>query len=190
MFYGAAITSGVDILLLSSLVDYWIHPGGPRREHGHYYIPALFFTPNSRLLPLLQAIEGATPPLVLTADLFGFHYTPIVRCYTHPFLLLFTCHLSAMPLPFIVPINAYLSPFFLCNATTDQAGVDGLPPLTHVKVVQRVGPAHGPAHSHTHPAQSLCHPVVQEAHHQLHLHLHLRYGCPSQQAVAAAQPAA
>lgn len=79
MFYGATVTSCMDALLLSSMVDYWIHPGGPRREHGHYYIPALFFTPNSRLAPLLQAIEGASPPLVLTADLCGFHYTPVVR---------------------------------------------------------------------------------------------------------------
>ena len=45
---------------------------------GRYQIPAVFFTPNTRLNNLLQAIENASPPLVPSALLCGFHYTPDV----------------------------------------------------------------------------------------------------------------
>ena len=46
---------------------------------GQYHIPSIFFTPNSRLQSLIQAVEQASPQLVYTAELCGIHYTPQVR---------------------------------------------------------------------------------------------------------------
>ena len=47
---------------------------------GHYQIPSMFFISNTRLNNLLQVIENALPPLVSSALLCGFHYTPDVSC--------------------------------------------------------------------------------------------------------------
>ena len=35
----------------------------------------MFYTPNTRINNLIQAIEAATPPLVPNAELCGMHYT-------------------------------------------------------------------------------------------------------------------
>ena len=42
---------------------------------GQYHIPSVFYTPNTRINNLIQAIEAATPPLVPNAELCGMHYT-------------------------------------------------------------------------------------------------------------------
>lgn len=78
MIYGAAITDHTSAVTLAGLTDHWIHTGGPKKEVGRYHIPAVFFTPNTKISMLLQAVENASPSLVLTAELCGLYYSPIV----------------------------------------------------------------------------------------------------------------
>ena len=46
--------------------------------HFTHQISSQFFVPDTRLSVLLGCIEAASPPLVFTAELCGFHYTPLV----------------------------------------------------------------------------------------------------------------
>ena len=78
VIYGAAITDHTSAFTLAGLTDHWIHTGGPKKEGGRYHIPAVFFTPNTKISMLLQAVENASPSLVLTAELCGLYYSPIV----------------------------------------------------------------------------------------------------------------
>ena len=32
--YGGVVTGVPDMMLLTALADYWLHPGGPRKEQG------------------------------------------------------------------------------------------------------------------------------------------------------------
>ena len=102
--YGALVTDPTDLQTVSALTEHWLHPGVHKREHGNfcllifvhylstsslllkdevwlfsltgqYHIPSLFFTPNTRLQALVQAVESAYPPLAYTAELCGIHYT-------------------------------------------------------------------------------------------------------------------
>ena len=78
MIYGSAIVDATSLNVLSALVDHWMHTGGPKREVGRYHIPSPFFVPFTRLSALVQAVEAASPPLVLTAEICGLHFSPIV----------------------------------------------------------------------------------------------------------------
>ena len=78
VIYGSAITDPTSAATFAALTDHWIHTGGPKKEAGRYHIPALFFTPGTRLSTLLQAVEAAYPPLVLTAELCGLYYSSMV----------------------------------------------------------------------------------------------------------------
>ena len=81
MYYGSLVTNPVDATVLSALVEHWVHVGGgSRREQGRYHTPSVFFTPGTRLGILLQAVETASPPLVLTSDLCGLYYNKVVSC--------------------------------------------------------------------------------------------------------------
>ena len=79
VFYGSAVTDSTDAFVFGALTEHWVHPGGPRREQGRYHISSQFFVPNTRLGALVQAVEGASPPLVFTAELCGLYYTSVVR---------------------------------------------------------------------------------------------------------------
>jgi len=79
VIYGSAIIDPTSLTVLSALVDHWMHTGGPKREIGRYHTPQQFFVPMTKLNALLQAVETANPPLVLTAELCGLYFTPIVR---------------------------------------------------------------------------------------------------------------
>ncbi len=78
MIYGASLTDPTSASIFNALVEHWIHTGGPKKEMGRYHIPAIFFTPGSRLSGLLQAVETTSPPLVLTAEICGLYYSPFV----------------------------------------------------------------------------------------------------------------
>lgn len=78
MIYGAAITDPISAATFVALTEYWIHTGGPKREPGRYHTPSAFFAPGTRLSTLVQAVESAHPPLVLTAELCGLYNSPIV----------------------------------------------------------------------------------------------------------------
>ena len=78
VFYGSAVTNPTDFFLLGVLTEHWLHPGGPKRESGRYHISSQFFVPNTRLAALVQAVESSTPPLVLTAEICGLHYSRVV----------------------------------------------------------------------------------------------------------------
>ena len=78
VIYGSAIIDPTSLNVLSALVDHWIHTGGPKREVGRYHIPQQFFIPTTKLNALVQAVETANPPLVLTAELCGLYFSPIV----------------------------------------------------------------------------------------------------------------
>ena len=79
VFYGSLVTDPTDAFVFAALTEHWVHPGGPKREVGRYHIPSQFFVPGTRLGNLIQAVEGASPPLVFTAEICGLYYTPIVR---------------------------------------------------------------------------------------------------------------
>ncbi len=79
VLYGSAIVDATSLNVLSSLVDHWMHTGGPKREIGRYHIPQSFFVPFTKMSALVQAVESASPPLVLTAELCGLYFSPIVR---------------------------------------------------------------------------------------------------------------
>ena len=97
MIYGSLVTSSVDYKILNALTEHWFHPGGPKKESGmfiHFYykndahigafcvglyhVPTIFFTPNTRTINLIQAVENAMPPLVPNAMLCGLHNLPDV----------------------------------------------------------------------------------------------------------------
>lgn len=78
VIYGAAITDPISVTTFVALTDYWIHTGGPKREPGRYHTPPSFFAPGTRLSTLVQVVENANPPLVLTAELCGLYNSPIV----------------------------------------------------------------------------------------------------------------
>ena len=81
VFYGSLVTDPTDAFVFAALTEHWVHPGGPKREVGRYHIPSQFFIPGTRLSTLIQAVEGASPPLVFTAEICGLYYTPIVCHY-------------------------------------------------------------------------------------------------------------
>ena len=78
VIYGAAITDPTSATISTALTEHWIHIGGPKKQGSRYHVPSLFFTPGTRLSSLVLAIENASPPLVLTAELCGLHHSPIV----------------------------------------------------------------------------------------------------------------
>lgn len=55
------------------LCDYFCGPTGL------YHTPGVFFTPGSRQEALCHAVEAATPPLLVSAELCGLNPSPEVR---------------------------------------------------------------------------------------------------------------
>ena len=79
VYYGSLVSDPTDAFVFAALTEHWIHPGGPKREAGRYHIPSQFLTPSTRLSTLIQVVEGASPPLIFTAEICGLYYTPLVR---------------------------------------------------------------------------------------------------------------
>ena len=50
---------------------------------GVYHTPAAFFTPGTRLAVLCNAVDSATPPPLLSAELCGLHFSSEVHFFVY-----------------------------------------------------------------------------------------------------------